>query len=147
MSNGLITTTDMGENALHWFRKDLRLHDNPSLRQAIVGSSTFRGIFFLEAADVVLTKGSSNRWRFLIECLRDLDKSLQKFGSRLYIVKGQPSDVLLHLIKKWNISKLSFEYDSNPFALKRDKAIQRQVRKADVKVIVKSSHSLYDLRR
>lgn len=137
----------MTENALHWFRKDLRLHDNPSLRQAIEGSTSFRGIFFLEASDVVLNRSSSNRWQFLLGCLRDLDRSLQKCGSRLYVANGQPTDVLPKLIKKWNITKLSFQYDSDPFAFERDSAIERQTQMADVKVVSKSSHTLYDLKR
>ena len=137
----------MTGNGLHWFRKDLRLHDNPSLRQLVEESSTFRGIFFLEASDVVLNKSSSNRWQFLLQCLTNLDKSLQKFGSRLFVVKGQPSNVLPKLIKKWNITNLSFQYDSDPFAVERDGAIRRQAVVAGVKLIVKPSHSLYDLKR
>ena len=34
------------------------------------------------------------RMKFLLECLKDLDESLKKYGGRLYVVKG-PSDVVV----------------------------------------------------
>ncbi|XP_032235657.2 cryptochrome-2 [Nematostella vectensis] len=132
-------------NSVHWFRKGLRLHDNEPLRRAIEGSDTFRGIFFLDKAAVKNAKVSPNRWRFLIESLRDLDQSLQKYNSRLFIIQGQPIDVFPKLIKQWNISKLTFEYDSEPFPRQRDLAVKRIAEKAGVDVIVCSSHTLYDI--
>ncbi|EDO38966.1 predicted protein [Nematostella vectensis] len=132
-------------NSVHWFRKGLRLHDNEPLRRAIEGSDTFRGIFFLDKAAVKNAKVSPNGWRFLIESLRDLDQSLQKYNSRLFIIQGQPIDVFPKLIKQWNISKLTFEYDSEPFPRQRDLAVKRIAEKAGVDVIVCSSHTLYDI--
>ena len=130
-------------NSLHWFRKGLRLHDNQPLREAIQNSATFRAVFFLDKSTVVSV--SVNRWRFLLECLRDLDNSLRQLGSRLFIVEGQPIDVLPKLFEQWNISKLTFEYDSEPFARQRDMAVRRRAEQAGVKVIVKTSHTLYDI--
>lgn len=133
------------DNSLHWFRKGLRLHDNQALRESIHDSKTFRAIFFLDKAAVKGAKVSVNRWRFLLECLQDLDKSLRSLGSRLFIVEGQPIDVLPKLIKQWNITKLTFEYDSEPFPRNRDTAVIRRAEQAGVKIIVKTSHTLYDI--
>lgn len=133
------------DNSLHWFRKGLRLHDNQALRAAIQGSKTFRAVFFLEKATVRAAKVSPNRWRFLLESLQDLDKNLRNLGSRLFIVEGQPIDVLPKLIKQWNITKLTFEYDSEPFPRNRDLAVKRRAEQSGVKVIIKTSHTLYDI--
>ncbi|XP_052212171.1 cryptochrome-1-like [Dreissena polymorpha] len=76
-------------NLLHWFRKGLRLHDNPSLREALDGASSFR---------------------FLLQCLEDLDSSLRKLNSRLYVVRGQPEDVFPKLFKR----KIISENDGTP---------------------------------
>lgn len=133
------------DNSLHWFRKGLRLHDNQALRESIQGSKTFRAIFFLDKSTVKSASVSVNRWRFLLECLQDLDKSLRNLGSRLFIVQGQPIHVLPKLIQQWNITKLTFEYDSEPFPRSRDIAVTRRAQKAGVKVIIKTSHTLYDI--
>jgi cryptochrome len=90
-------------------------------------------------------KVSANRWRFLLECLRDLDNSLKKFGTRLYIVQGHPIDVFPRLIKEWDITRLTFEYDSEPYPSQRDLAVRRLAEHAGVEVLVKTSHSLFDI--
>lgn len=132
-------------NSIHWFRKGLRLHDNPSLRQAIEGSSTFRGVFFLDVDSLNEINISRNKWRFLLDCLNDLDARLRKLGSRLFIVRGQPIDVFPKLIKKWSISRVTFEYDGEPFPRRRDESVRRLLESEGVEVLVSSSHTLYDV--
>ncbi|QQP54368.1 Uncharacterized protein FKW44_007181, partial [Caligus rogercresseyi] len=54
-------------------------------------------------------------FRFLLQSLEDLDKSLQKFNSRLFVIRGQPADVLPSLFKEWKTNYFSFEVDPEPF--------------------------------
>ena len=42
---------------------------------------------------------SSHLTRFLLESLKDLDSSLRKLNSRLFVVRGQPTDVFPRLFK------------------------------------------------
>jgi len=88
-----------------------------------------------------------NRWRFLIQTLNDLDNSLKKLGSRLFLVKGNPVDKFPELFKKWNVKKLTFEVDIEPYSKSRDAAIISIAEKHSVKVVTKISHTLYDLER
>lgn len=37
--------------------------------------------------------------RFLLQCLEDLDRSLRKLNSRLFVIRGQPADALPKLFK------------------------------------------------
>lgn len=37
-------------------------------------------------------------FRFLIQCLEDLDESLKKLNSSLFVIRGQPADVLSRFI-------------------------------------------------
>lgn len=48
-------------------------------------------------------------------------------------------------LQEWNITKLSIEYDSEPFGKERDAAIKKLASEAGVEVIVRISHTLYDL--
>ncbi|KAM8979096.1 cryptochrome-1 isoform 2-T2 [Sarcophilus harrisii] len=84
-------------------------------------------------------------WGFLLQCLEDLDANLRKLNSRLFVIRGQPADVFPRLFKEWNIAKLSIEYDSEPFGKERDAAIKKLASEAGVEVIVRISHTLYDL--
>ncbi|MGH0173089.1 UNVERIFIED_CONTAM: hypothetical protein FKN15_064421 [Acipenser sinensis] len=130
----------MGPNSIHWFRKGLRLHDNPALKEAVRGAGTVRCVYFLDPWFAGSSNLGLNRWRFLLQCLEDLDASLRKLNSRLFIIRGQPAN-------EWKISRLTFEYDSEPFGKERDVAIKKLASEAGVEVLVKTSHTLYDLDR
>lgn len=49
------------------------------------------------------------------------------------------------IFQEWQITHLSYEYDSEPFGKERDAAIQKLASEAEVEVIVRISHTLYDL--
>ncbi|XP_041110949.1 cryptochrome-1 isoform X2 [Polyodon spathula] len=134
-------------NTVHWFRKGLRLHDNPSLRESIQGADSIRCVYILDPWFAGSSNVGINRWRFLLQCLEDLDASLRKLNSRLFVIRGQPADVFPRLFKEWNINRLSFEYDSEPFGKERDAAIKKLASEAGVEVMVQRSHTLYDLDR
>uniref|UniRef100_A0A8C5GN21 Cryptochrome-1-like n=1 Tax=Gouania willdenowi TaxID=441366 RepID=A0A8C5GN21_GOUWI len=135
----------MAPNSIHWFRKGLRLHDNPALEEAVLGAGTVRCVYFLDPWFAGSSNVGVNRWRFLLQCLEDLDASLRKLNSRLFVIRGQPANVFPRLFKEWKISRLTFEYDSEPFGKERDAAIKKLAMEAGVEVIVKISHTLYDL--
>ncbi|XP_062856908.1 cryptochrome-2 isoform X2 [Trichomycterus rosablanca] len=130
-------------NSVHWFRKALRLHDNPALQEALRGADTVRCVYVLDpwfaAANVGL-----NRWRFLLESLEDLDTSLRKLNSRLFVVRGQPANVFPTLFKEWNVTRLTFEFDSEPYGKERDGAIIKMAQEFGVETVVRHSHTLHN---
>lgn len=96
-------------SSLMWFRKGLRIHDNPALEHAAKDSKFLYPVFvidphYMESDPTAFSPGSSraglNRIRFLLESLRDLDSSLQKLGSRLLVLKGEPSEVVIRCLKE-----------------------------------------------
>uniref|UniRef100_A0A8C8DLK2 Cryptochrome-1 n=1 Tax=Oryzias sinensis TaxID=183150 RepID=A0A8C8DLK2_9TELE len=134
-------------NTIHWFRKGLRLHDNPSLKESLLGADTVRCVYILDPWFAGSSNVGINRWRFLLQSLEDLDASLRKLNSRLFVIRGQPTDVFPRLFKEWKIARLSYEYDSEPFGKERDAAIKKLASEAGVEVTVRVSHTLYDLDR
>ncbi|XP_053576263.1 cryptochrome-2 [Bombina bombina] len=134
-------------SSVHWFRKGLRLHDNPALQAALRGATSLHCVYILDPWFAASCSGGINRWRFLLQSLEDLDSSLRKLNSRLFVVRGQPADVFPRLFKEWGVNRLTLEYDSEPFGKERDAAIMKLAKEAGVEVIVKNSHTLYDLDR
>ncbi|XP_003214689.1 cryptochrome-2 [Anolis carolinensis] len=137
----------LGRCSVHWFRRGLRLHDNPALQAAIRDGGPVRCIYILDPWFAASSSVGINRWRFLLQSLEDLDNSLRKLGSRLFVVRGQPTDVFPRLFKEWRVTRLTFEYDSEPFGKERDAAIVKLAKEAGVEVITENSHTLYDLDR
>ncbi|XP_044536012.1 cryptochrome-2 [Gracilinanus agilis] len=136
-----------GASSVHWFRKGLRLHDNPALQAALRGARCVRCVYILDPWFAASSSVGINRWRFLLQSLEDLDISLRKLNSRLFVVRGQPTDVFPRLFKEWGVTRLTFEYDSEPFGKERDTAIVKMAKEAGVEVVTENSHTLYDLDR
>ncbi|XP_044048298.1 cryptochrome-2 isoform X2 [Siniperca chuatsi] len=134
-------------NSVHWFRKGLRLHDNPALQEALNGADTVRCVYILDPWFAGAANVGINRWRFLLEALEDLDSSLKKLNSRLFVVRGQPTDVFPRLLKEWKVTRLTFEYDPEPYGKERDGAIIKMAQEFGVETIIRNSHTLYNLDR
>lgn len=134
------------KQAVLWFRKGLRLHDNPSLLSAAEGAEHLYPIFILDPFFLKPERVGVNRLKFLLESLQDLDSSLRARGSRLLVLKGNPADVFPKILKEWNVSHLDYEYDTEPYAKARDASITKLVEEKGVQVHAHVSHTLYDPR-
>ncbi|XP_071346620.1 cryptochrome-2 isoform X2 [Trachinotus anak] len=95
----------------------------------------------------VLSSGLLHMKWFLLEALEDLDSSLKKLNSRLFVIRGQPTDVFPRLFKEWKVTRLTFEYDPEPYGKERDGAIIKMAQEFGVETIVRNSHTLYNLDR
>ncbi|KAH8412809.1 hypothetical protein KR009_005880 [Drosophila setifemur] len=135
---------------VHWFRKGLRVHDNPGLSQvfaaanAAPGKSVVRPIFILDPGILDWMQVGANRWRFLQQTLQDLDQQLRKLNSRLFVVRGKPADVFPRIFKSWRVELLTFETDIEPYSIARDAAVQKLAKCEGVKVETHCSHTVYN---
>jgi len=82
-----------------------------------------------------------------LQSLQDLDNSLKSLNLRLFVVRGQPEEKIEELCKKWNITRLTFEVDTEPYSVKRDELVERSVTNLGVEVVKCVSHTLYDVKR
>ncbi|VVC94173.1 unnamed protein product [Leptidea sinapis] len=137
--------TQSGKHTVHWFRKGLRIHDNPALREGLTDATTFRCVFIIDPWFASSSNGGINKWRFLLQCLEDLDRSLRKLNSRLFVVRGQPADALPKLFREWGITTLTFEEDPEPYGRVRDHNISTKCREVGITVASRVSHTLYNL--
>ena len=132
-------------NVIHWFRKGLRLHDNPALTEACSQADTVYPIFLLDPHFANPDNIGINRYCFLLQSLKDLDEQLKGLGSRLYLFKGKPDVVLPKLFRSWNVSLLTMEADYEPYAIQRDEHISSIALKANIEVKKYATHTLHDM--
>ncbi|EAT35912.1 AAEL011967-PA [Aedes aegypti] len=135
------------KHTVHWFRKGLRLHDNPALREGLKDAVSFRCVFVIDPWFAGSSNVGINKWRFLLQCLEDLDRNLRKLNSRLFVIRGQPADALPKLFKEWGTTCLTFEEDPEPFGKVRDHNISEMCKELGIEVISAVSHTLYKLER
>ncbi|HEU4326954.1 MAG TPA: deoxyribodipyrimidine photo-lyase [Roseiflexaceae bacterium] len=105
---------------IHWFRRDLRLRDNPALDAALRGAGgRVVPLFVLDDALLGGRVGPA-RLAFLRDTLCALDADLRARGSRLILRRGPPADVLSALVEETGATGLHFNRDYTPFARARD---------------------------
>ncbi len=83
-----------------WFRRDLRLADQPALAAAVASGAPVIPVFILDDETPKHRKmGGASRW-WLHHSLKSLDADLQKLGLRLILRRGNSNSILCELVKK-----------------------------------------------
>src|ERR1700761_3263226 len=118
---------------IHWFRRDLRLHDNTALHHANNDSKdSVIPVFIFDDAILRHPDCGSAIVQFMLGCLEDLQKSLHKLGGNLVILLGKPTDELKKLAKKTKASAIYFNKDYDPDAVERDMDVEHRLPKSGV---------------
>jgi len=110
--------------SIWWIRRDLRLHDQPTLHAASANGDVLP-LFILDP--FLLNKTPARRQTFLFEGLRRLAADLMKRGATLVIRRGNPGEVLTQLLAETNATAVYAEEDYTPYARRRDREIARAV--------------------
>ncbi|KAK4535985.1 hypothetical protein CDCA_CDCA06G2010 [Cyanidium caldarium] len=131
-------------SAVHWFRKGLRLHDNPALLDALRSAQHVWPVYCWDARLVTPQAVGVNRVQFLLQCLDDLDRRLRERQSRLTVLRGDALEVLPRFMRERQVSLLTFEGDVEPEGRARDERMLRKCHQMGVQVHSFATHLLYD---
>lgn len=113
---------------IFWFRRDLRLHDNAGLYQALNSGKPVLPIFIFDTNILdKLNKPQDLRVQFIYQTLVNIDAQLKQFGSGLTVCYGKPEQVFTDLQSQYSITAVFTNHDYEPYALKRDKQIQERL--------------------
>ena len=113
--------------AIAWFRRDLRIRDQPAL-EAARGADALVAVFVLDERLLHGRHASGPRTQFLLECLHDLDAALRDRGSRLVIRHGDPARELADLARHTGATEVHCSADVGPFARRRDDEVAAALR-------------------
>jgi deoxyribodipyrimidine photo-lyase len=105
--------------ALLWYRRDLRVADHPALHAALEDDRVVP-VFCVDDRLLRGRHASGPRTQFLLECLRDLDRSLRERGSGLVVRHGPPERELSRLAREVGAEAIHATADGGPFAARRD---------------------------
>lgn len=130
---------------LHWFRRDLRLHDNRALKLALSSGSPVQGIFIFDRNILdKLDHKEDARVTFIHQTLQALDRELQQYGSRLRVYYGYPSLLWPQILQEFSVSHVFWNRDYEPYALDRDQAITKILKQNGITVTTASDHCLME---
>lgn len=105
-----------------WFRRDLRLDDNPALARAV---ELGRPIVPLVVLDPRLHEGRSAKRRVerFDSAVVALDRDLREIGGRLIVRTGDPADVVPRVAREAGAQEVVAARDLTPYARRRDAAV------------------------
>ncbi len=116
--------------AIVWFRRDLRVGDQPTFLAAAGAAARGLAVFVLDPA--LLTPAGAARTAFLYGCLRELDASL---GGRLLVLRGDPAAVLPEVAAAAGAGTVHVAADHGPYGVARDRAVRRALAAAGVELV------------
>ncbi len=106
-------------NAILWFRRDLRLQDNPALLEAIKSGEEIVPVFILDPT--LISASGSKRLAYLADSLRALDTSL---SGALHVMVGDQVEVLQQLQKRYNADSVHISAEYEPYGAARDLRVE-----------------------
>jgi len=115
------------------FNRDLRVRDNPALAAAARAERTLP-LFVLDEALLGSRFAAPNRVAFMLEALRDLDRSLREAGARLHVRRGDPVREALAVARECGAGELHASADWSAFAQRRERRLARACAEAGIEL-------------
>ena len=128
--------------ALHWFRTDLRLDDNPALRLA-AESGELLLVFVDETDSSLRPRGGASAW-WLHHALASLATDIQSAGNRLIILRGPAREVIPDLARQHAIARVTWSRRYGAAERELDADIKARLREGGIEAISANSHLLYE---
>ncbi|XP_057533420.1 cryptochrome-1-like isoform X2 [Amaranthus tricolor] len=109
-----------GSCSIVWFRRDLRVEDNPALTAGVRAGAVFCVFIWAPEEEGHYYPGRVSRW-WLKHSLAQLDSSLRSLGTCLITKRSTDSvSTLLDVVKSTGASQLFFNHLYDPLSLVRD---------------------------
>jgi deoxyribodipyrimidine photo-lyase len=115
-----------------WFRRDLRLGDNPALLDACASDGVLP-LFVLDPA--LWGPAGVPRRAYLAASLRALDASLRQRRARLSVVRGDPVRQVVLAAEAVGASRVHVAADFGPYGRRRDAAVEEALADAGVELV------------
>ena len=110
----------MAERAIFWFRRDLRLADNPALLAAFDEADEVIPLFIMD--DEIAQRAGAQRRSYLASSLKALDESV---GGALHVISGDAVEVLSELKKKYSADSIHSAFPFAPYGNELDAKLKK----------------------
>lgn len=115
----------MSTTSIAWFRRDLRLFDNPAWA-ATTTADTAVALYVIEPT--LLDSAGPFRRNALLHGLRWLDDELRDLGGRLRVEVGDPAEIVPAVVDESGASSVHLNGDVTRWAQRRDDAVEQALR-------------------
>jgi deoxyribodipyrimidine photo-lyase len=127
-----------------WFRRDLRLHDNPALKAACEVCRQVIPLFIFDEPLLRSQTFGPVCVNFMLGCLEELASSLAARGLQLQWRRGEPVDELVTAAREWRADVVYWNRDYEPGAIERDRAVQQRLMQMGVLAQTFKDHVVFE---
>ncbi|WP_339744997.1 deoxyribodipyrimidine photo-lyase [uncultured Maricaulis sp.] len=130
--------------ALVWFRRDLRLADNPALHAAIQSDRPLVLVFIDQRDhDLGASPGPAADW-WLHGSLEGLARDIDARGGQLTLLRGDPASLVPELARKHHIAEAFWNRSGEPAIDHRDHAIAARLQEDNILTQIVAGTTLID---
>lgn len=130
---------------IHWFRRDLRLHDNAALYHALKSDHPVLPLFIFDRNILDdLEDKKDARVEFIHNEILRLKEELAALGSSIIVKYGQPLEVWQELLQEESIHAVYTNHDYETYAIERDKAVKELLDKKDIAFHTYKDHVIFE---
>ena len=115
-----------------WFRRDLRLGDNPALLEAVADGPALP-LFVLDPA--LWGPAGPSRRAYLAASLRALDGQLRQRRTRLSVVRGDPVRRVVRAATEVGADRVHVAADHGPYGRRRDREVEQALADAGIELV------------
>ena len=134
----------MGKLTLFWFRRDLRLHDNKGLYEALKGTNRVIPIFIYDTNITNNLQKDDHRLTFIQNALGGINNAMKGNRCRIGIYRGTPKAVFKHIIREFPIEKVIANHDYESYAISRDEEIRNLLKKEGIGFTTYKDQVIYE---
>ena len=129
---------------IFWFRRDLRLDDNTALTAALNSGYPVLPVFIYDENILSDLPVNDARINFIYDTLQTINIKLNKKGSSVKIYHGKPDMVWLKILNEFNVARVYFNKDYEPYAISRDNAVKEIIYDKSINVITFKDQVIYE---
>tara|TARA_B100001142_G_C14333129_1_gene654845 strand:- start:1363 stop:2649 length:1287 start_codon:yes stop_codon:yes gene_type:complete len=118
---------------IFWFRRDLRLHDNTALNEALK-NGTVQPVFIFDTNILSKLSKDDSRLTFIHSILSSINNTLNKHNASVICYYGDPLDVWKKIMKDFEIQNVYWNKDYEPYAIRRDESVIKLLSSNNLKV-------------
>lgn len=127
-----------------WFRRDLRLHDQPALTAALDECDEVVPLFVFDEPLLQSGEFGSASVNFMLGCLYDLSSSFADHGIALQWRQGNQIEQVVQAAREWKADAVYWNRDYEPRAIERDHLVQQRLGKLGILVRTFKDHVVFE---
>ena len=127
-----------------WFRRDLRLEDNVSLTAALQSGKPVVSIYIFDKNILDDLSSDDPRINFIYDSLHSINKELNKYGSGLLVLRGEPTKIWKQLISQYDIDSVFINKDYEPYSIQTDLLVESILKEKRISLIRKKDHVIFE---